>query len=167
MDEEVWAEILGFPGYLVSNYGHIFNKRRERMMSTSLNNHGYVKISLYGEDGERHTQLVAPMVGEAFVERPDRRCRNIMALDGDLSNVVAWNLVWRPSGFVWRYYHQLRTPQPGYFQNLPVVDMTRAKQYDSIIEAGMVNGQMFEDIWRSTYSGDAIFPYHSVYRVIL
>lgn len=167
MEEEVWAEISNFSGYAVSNYGRIFNKRRQRVMATSLNNHGYVKISLYGDDGIRHTILVAPLVGQAFVDAPDRRCVSIMALDGDLTNIVYWNLVWRPLGFVWKYYSQLRRPQSIYYQNLPVRDLTHAKEYDSIIQAGMAQGMLFDDIWRSTYTGDPIYPHHSVFKVIV
>lgn len=166
-EQEVWSEMRRFPGYLISNLGRVWNKKRERVMSPSLNNYGHLKISLYDAYGIRRTFFVATLVGEAFVKAPDRRCTHIMIKDGDQTNVAAWNLTWRPKGFVWRYYHQLRTPQHVYYQNLPVVDMTHAKEYDSVIEAGIVNGQMFEDIWRSTSTGDAIYPYHSVYRVIL
>lgn len=166
MDEEVWAEIKHFPGYLISNYGRVWNKKRERVMSTSLNNFGHVKISLFDEYGVRRTFFVARFVGEAFVEVPERRCNRIMLKDGDFANVVSDNVEWRPKWFIWRYYQQLKTPQHAYFQNLPVVNMRQRKEYDSVVDAGISNGEMFEDIWRSCSTGDRIYPSRSIYKVL-
>lgn len=166
MAEEQWADIRDFPDYEISNWGHVLNKRRQRLLSTSLNNHGHVKISLYAPNGYRYTVFVAKLVGEAFVEAPDRRCNRIMILNGVLASVSYWNLAWRPKWFVWQYYRQLRTSQHIFYKNLPVRDLTHAKEYESIIKAGMDQGLLYDDIWRSTSTGDVIYPNHSVFRVI-
>lgn len=165
-EQEVWSEMRRFPGYLISNLGRVWNKKRERVMSPSLNNYGHLKISLYDAYGIRRTFFVATLVGEAFVEAPDRRCNRIMILNGVLASVSYWNLAWRPKWFVWQYYRQLRTSQHIFYKNLPVRDLTHAKEYESIIKAGMDQGLLYDDIWRSTSTGDVIYPNHSVFRVI-
>jgi hypothetical protein len=38
--------------------------------------------------------------------------------------------------------------------------------YNSVIEAGMTEGLLFDDIWRSTYSGARIFPFGMEYEVV-
>lgn len=166
MSEEVWKVIPEFPSYQISSLGRVYNMRRDRMMSPNQNNHGHVKINLRGEHGlDRHTRSVALLVGEAFVEKPDSRCNQVMMLDGDLSNVAATNLVWRPRWYAWKYVHQLRVPQPRHFHNLAVRNK-EGVEYESIIEAGMTEGLMFSDIWESTYTGKSLYPYRQTFEVI-
>lgn len=164
--KEIWQPIRGFPNYDVSNVGRIYNHRRDSMMSTSLNNHGYLKITLVDESGERHTRSVSLLVAEAFVEAPDLLCDQVVVLDGDLTNVIAENLVWRPRGFAWKYFRQLRTSPARHYQILPVLSTTDGMEYDSVVDAGMKEGLLFDDIWRSTYSGARIYPTNQVFEVI-
>lgn len=165
--QEQWAPITGFSDYSVSNLGRIFNHRTDRVMQTSRTNHGHVKITLVMDNSRRrHTLSVSTLVATAFVESPHILCDHVMVLDGDLGNVAASNLVWRPRGFAWKYAHQLKTPQPVYYQNLPVYNPIRRVEYPSIISAGMHEGLLFADIWRSTYSGAKLYPDGSVFEIV-
>lgn len=164
--QEIWVPIPEFPDYEISNVGRIYSRRHDRMMSTSQNNHGHVKITLTSGLNDRHTRSVALLVAEAFVEAPDLLCDNVVVLDGDLSNVIAENLVWRPRGFAWKYTHQLKTDQPRHFHSLPVLSVEDGLEYDSIIDAGMKEGLLFDDIWRSTYSGSRVYPTKQIFEVI-
>lgn len=174
MIEEIWRHISEFPQYSISNYGRVFDNFRSQHMATSQTNHGHVKIGLWGtkqnKDGEvepfRYTRSVALLVAQAFIELPDRYADHVIILDGNLQNVTAWNLAWRPAWFAWKYSHQLRTQQPLAFQNLRVQNVTRGFLYRSIIEAGMTEGLLFEDVWRSTYSDARIYPHRCLYRVV-
>jgi NUMOD4 motif len=167
MSLEFWEPIPGFPNYMVSNFGRIFNSKHNKIMRISQTQHGNTKISLIAEDGTRHDRSVAKLVGEAFVVPPNARCDQIVPLDGNVANVEAQNLVWRPSWYAWKYLRQLRDPAvPHYFTNLPVLNMITGVEYESIVEAGMAEGLLFEDIWRSTYTGDTIFPYGTFYQII-
>jgi hypothetical protein len=166
MIEEIWSSIPGFSGYSVSNFGRVHHNRRNRIMSASFSNWGHLKISLVSDMGQRQTKLVAPLVAEAFVEPPTNYSDHVILLDGDYSNVSAWNLAWRPKGFAWSYVHQLKTKHPTYYRSLAVQNVSHKAEYNSIIEAGMTEGLLFDDIWRSTYTGDRIFPYRSIFRVI-
>lgn len=167
MEEEEWRTIPEFPTYSVSNLGNIFNTRDGHPMRNSRTQHGHVKITLVSEwDGARHTRSVAQLVAEAFVERPNVLCDQVVEMDGDLANVAASNLAWRPRWFAWKYARQVRTDQPMHYKNLPVVDLTTGVVYGSIVEAGIANGLLFKDIWESTYSRKPVFPYGSVFEVV-
>lgn len=167
MIEEVWKDISQFENYKISNLGRVYNIRFDKLMCTSLTNHGHVKISLKSEEtGERFTRSVAMLVAESFVDQPNSMCDNVIVLDGDLSNVAAFNLAWRPRWYAWKYAHQLKSPQPIYFKNLGVHNITTDYYYNSIMEAGMKEGMLFQDIWRSTYTGAELFPYGFVFEII-
>ncbi|MET0786723.1 MAG: NUMOD4 domain-containing protein [Paenisporosarcina sp.] len=165
--EEEWRTIPEFTNYQISNFGNIYNIKYDMYMRTSVNNFGHVKITLKSHrTGQRYTRSVAQMVAEAFVEPPNLLCDAVVVLDGDFTNVRAENLVWRPTWFSWRYTHQLKWPQPLHYRNLPVINLQTGVEYNSIIEAGMNEGLLFADIWRSTYTGAPIFPYKAVFKVL-
>jgi hypothetical protein len=167
MNEELWKPIPGFVNYRISNLGRVYNVRLDKIMRTSTNNYGHVKISLLVDNvGERFTRSVAVMVAEAFVEQPHEMCDYVIVLDGDLSNVRADNLAWRPRWYAWKYTHQLRSIQPTHYRNLAVRNITTGALYNSIMEAGVREGLLFEDIWRSTYTGVELFPYGFVFEII-
>lgn len=163
--EAQWVTVREFPNYEISDRGEIFNTKTRQPMRTSRNNHGHVKITLTDWEGVRHTRSVAQMVAEVFVKSPNFMCDNVMVLDGDLTNVCADNLAWRPRGFVWEYSRQLKIPQPPEYRELPVRNVIMNFDYDSIVEAGMTEGLLFKDIWRSTYSGCETFPHGSIFEI--
>lgn len=164
--EEQWQVIPEFPNYEISNLGTIYNRIKHQTMRTSMNNFGHMKITLTRWDKTRHTRSVAQLVAEAFVSPPTLLCDQIVMLDGDFSNVAAYNLAWRPNGFVWRYTRQLKTFQPTYYKNLPVINTVTGQEYDSIVDAGMQEGLLFQDIWRSTYTGEGIFPQGFAFEIL-
>lgn len=167
MVDEIWRVIQEFPNYEISNLGNVLNLRTERLMRTSNTGFGHVKITLVSEyDGKRYTRSVAQMVAKEFVSPPNALCDHLVILDGDFENVCADNLVWRPRGFAWKYTHQLKEHQPVYYRNLMVRNLLNDEVYGSIIEAGMSEGLLFDDVWRSTYTGDRIFPHGSVFEVV-
>lgn len=165
MIEEKWEQIIQFPSYSISNRGRIYNHRLERVMRTSHNNHGYMKIKMTDDRGRPFTRSVAQLVAEAFVEPPSPLCDTVVVLDGVLHHVDASNLCWRPRWFAWKYTHQLKETQPGHYYNLSVFNMETGEHFDSIIDAGMKDGLLFDDIWRSTYSGAEIFPFDYTFQV--
>lgn len=167
MSEEVWATIPEFPDYQISNLGNVFNIRQNMLMRTSFNNYGHLKISLKSpHSNERFTRQISVLVAEAFVEPPNSRCDCVIILDGNYFNVAASNLAWRPKWYAWKYTHQLKVKQPIYYRNLVVHNITMHYYYNSIVEAGMIEGLLFSDIWRSTYTGLKLFPYGHVFEII-
>lgn len=167
MSEERWCDIPNFSNYRISDHGRVYNIKADLIMSLSYTAHGHTKITLASDwDGERLTRSVAQMVAEAFVEPPNELCDHVTILDGNLANVRASNLVWRPRWFSWKYSRQLKFAQPNHYHNLEVEDHTQGLIHHSVITAGMSLGLLFDDVWRSTYTGHACFPTGSVFSVV-
>lgn len=167
IDDERWRMIPDFPTYEVSDLGNIWNTKFNKQMRTSVTSFGHVKISLVDRRTSiRHTRSVAVLVAEAFVEPPNILCDQVVPLDADPTNLAAQNLVWRPKGFAWKYIHQFKIDQPVHYKNLPVRNMMTGDRYNSIIACSKNEGLLFDDVWRSTYTGDAIFPNDDCYEII-
>ena len=66
MVEEVWAEILGFPDYAVSNHGRVWNVQTDRILKVRPNSYGYSRVALM-KDGTPWEKLVHQLVAEAFI----------------------------------------------------------------------------------------------------
>lgn len=163
---EEWRTILEFPNYEISSLGQVYNSKHRHMMSISFTTFGHSKITLTDEAGQRHTRSVALLVAEAFVEPPNILCDAVVVLDGDFSNLNAANLVWRPQWFAWKYTRQLKSCQPLQYQNLRVENVITGVRYQCIIDAGIAEGLLFDDIWRSTYTKAPVFPSGSVFEII-
>lgn len=163
---EQWRDIPNFSRYMISNYGRVWNKVFERMMSASQTLEGTVKISLINNQNCRRTMGVAVMVAEAFVERPNPRCTEVILLDGNLANVTASNLAWRDRGAAYLYTKQMRAEQPPYYYTLPVRNNETGVVYNSVIEAGMTEGLIFRDLWKATYTKERVYPYGFTYQIV-
>jgi hypothetical protein len=163
---EEWLTLREFPRYQISSEGRIFNFVNNREMSVSINNFGHLKISLLDEDNVRRTKSVALLVAEAFVAKPNILCDRIIYLNGDFTDVRAINIAWRPRWFAWKYTHQLKVELPHYYLNLPVMNVRDNLEYENIFEAGVAEGLLFEHIWRSTYTGNPVYPNGSVWEVL-
>lgn len=165
--DELWITIPEFSNYEISNLGRVGNISTNYIMRTSLTNHGHVKITLKSDwSNERFTRSVARMVAESFIDKPNWMCDQVIILDGDFSNVIMDNLAWRPRWYAWKYTRQLKTEQPLHYKNLPVHNIITDVYYNSIVEAGIREGLLFDDIWRSTYTGVPLFPNGSIFEVI-
>jgi hypothetical protein len=42
---------------------------------------------------------------------------------------------------------------------LPIINIDLNATYSSIVEACMIEGALFEEVFRACYSGESIFPY--------
>lgn len=165
--EEEWGIIPEFPNYMISSKGRIYNRRYDLEMRVSKNNFGHLKITLTDEEtGERYDRSVVKLVAETFCEPPNSLCDRIVVLDGDLTHAFAENLVWRPRSFAWQYSRQLKEDQPRHYHNLRIMNKQTGVRYSSVIQTGMTEGLLFDDIWRSTYTGDVVFPHSYSYEVI-
>lgn len=177
--EELWSQISEFPDYSVSNLGRIYTERygEGRFIQPSPNNYGHIRVALVREQRDvdiegnifwrnvRLTRSVAPLVAQAFVEAPNLWSDHVILLDGNLSNVRSDNLAWRTESAAYQYARQLKQEQPVYFRNLRVTNLDLNIEYDNIVQAGMCEGLLFKDIWRSTYSGWRVPPYGHVFEV--
>lgn len=69
-NEEVWVDIIDFPGYQVSNTGKVRNIKDFRLLGQQLNKAGYYTVVLR-RDLESYTCLVHRLVAIAFLPNPD------------------------------------------------------------------------------------------------
>lgn len=69
-NEEVWVDIIDFPGYQVSNTGKVRNVKDFRLLGQQLNKAGYYTVILR-RDLESYTCLVHRLVAIAFIPNPD------------------------------------------------------------------------------------------------
>jgi hypothetical protein len=165
VEEVRWSVIPGFPTYVVNNMGQILNIETDRLMMISYTQQGNAKISLVGPEG-RQTLSVARMVAESFVLRPNPLSDSVIVLNGNQADLRAANLAWRPGWFAWKYTRQLKEQQPIYFHNLTIHDIVEGWYYKNVIDAGQRLGLLYADIWRSTYTGDSVYPGNSIFRVV-
>jgi hypothetical protein len=157
--EEVWCVIDEFPNYEVSSTGLVMNSSTNRIMKTSKTTQGVIKVGLMGFDGKQHTRSVKVLVADAFVGGRDDICDTPISLDGDQTNCNAYNLVWRPRWFAWKYSTQ---PMYRYYTINPVCEVLDSEPYGQVYtniqEASIVNGLLMKDILSSCHKGDPCFP---------
>lgn len=161
--EELWKPVPEFPEYFVSNMGRFFHDTTFRFITPTPTQWGHLKISF---TPERCTRSAALIVAEVFVEPYDELSDCVIVKNGDLWNIKASNLAWRPRQFAWRYARQFKKRQPLHYRNLPVRNVDTKADYECIIEAGITEGVMFADIWESTYTGRRPYPFHHKYRIV-
>ena len=165
MQDVIWQQIPDFPSYAVNNHGQVLNIDTDRLMRISYTLQGNAKVSLVGLEGRR-TLSVAFLVAKAFVAPPNPLSTSVVVLNGNQADLRAVNLVWRPISFAWKYTRQMKENQPIHFFSLQVHDVTNDVVYTNIIQAGQLLGLLYQDIWRSTYTGNTTYPGNSVFRVI-
>lgn len=96
--DEKWADILGYSGYQVSNYGRIkyYAKRYKAyhlVKPTPNKNNGRMYVKLYNGTKIKNLQ-VARLVGHAFVDGYSEKNNTINHNDGNVANNKASNLTW-------------------------------------------------------------------------
>lgn len=81
--EEIWKIIEGYENYSISNLGRIkkgdikvINENREVsykpvLLNPSTNAHGYKKVSIRDNEGNRKTHLIHRLVAIAFIPNPN------------------------------------------------------------------------------------------------
>ncbi len=106
--DEIWAPIPDFPDYEVSNYGQVRNVRYESVLRPTMSNPWTIKVGLV-RDGRQTSRSLKHLVAETFVEGRDDLFNTPIQLNGDFTDVAAWNLLWRPRWFAVRYSRQFTT----------------------------------------------------------
>lgn len=108
---EQWRFIPNFDKYLVSNYGRLWNLKRQKPVPMQLSQwrtveakprrtkRTYLRVQLYGRDseGKAYTKaaVVHRLVASAWIENDDPEHKNIVDhIDNDPFNNMACNLRW-------------------------------------------------------------------------
>jgi NUMOD4 motif len=154
--DEYWKAIDDFPNYVVSNFGDVVNEDTGYLLNQSRNQAGIVKVNLI-KDNTNYSRSVKVLVGEAFVEGETKVFDTLIQLDGDQLNCRADNLMWRPRWFAWKYRQQFSGGISELHRRGPIRDVDTRERYIDIYEAGVVNGILFKEIWKSINMINPIF----------
>jgi len=158
---EHWERVEEFPDYWVSNHGHVQNFRTRHDMALTQNHGNVVKVN-FRQGGKLHTRSVAVLVAELFVTPPhpfEEESDTPIHLNGDPTDNHWVNLAWRPRWFAWKYTRQFNIEQV-YDYHFPVFEKFTNKRFDTVMEAGVDEGVLWEHIataaaWNSTAPEDA------------
>lgn len=89
---EIWKPLKNFPSYNGSSEGRIMNIRTRKIMKTSVDGRGYVKVCLR-KNNQQYTVRVARVLAETFLgEHPGM---DVAYKNRDRSDVSIDNLEWR------------------------------------------------------------------------
>lgn len=69
--QEIWRDIKGYPNYQISNYGRVWNTKKQRCVAQFTNNKGYKMVHMYAINGKRKNELVHRLVALAFIDNPE------------------------------------------------------------------------------------------------
>ena len=90
---EIFKDIKGYPNYQISNYGRIWNKKKQRYVAQNHNNRGYCQVWMYAINGKRKHELVHRLVALAFITNPEKK-PEVNHIDRDKTNNSIDNLEW-------------------------------------------------------------------------
>lgn len=145
-----WAVIPEFPDYHVSDQG-LIRQRGGMEMRPSLTVDGTPKVNLT-RNGEQFTRSVARIVAEAFCHKRSDLFDTPVHLDGDKTNNIHDNLVWRPRWWALRYARQFPLPE-SINQGDPlvsaVVNETTGELFENCYTAGWADAVLFWDVYHS------------------
>jgi hypothetical protein len=149
-----WRGVHDFPGWSVSDQGHIQNDHTGRILRVRQNRQGLVMVGLM-RGGTQHTRSVAKIVANEFVRAESDSFDTVIYLNGDRGDCRATNLLWRSRPFAIRYHHM--------FEDLPyqegVYIPERGERYYSLREACTTYGLIESMAHRAMLTGEPIFPY--------
>jgi hypothetical protein len=164
-EPQEWREIVGFNGYSVSDVGAIRNDDTDRIMRTATNQRGIPYVGLMHR-GVQYKKSVAVLVANAFVTTARSLEFNTpINLDGDRSNNVATNLIWRPRYFARQFFQQFGQTALWHIDN-PLMDLKTEEVLKNSTEAVKRFGLLHKDIYLSIVSKTYVWPTYQVFEVL-
>lgn len=159
-----WREIVGFPGYSVSDSGLVRNDVTDRVLIQTPNTRGIPIVGLM-DRGVQYKRSVAVLVASAFVTA----ARSVefdtpMHLDGDRFNNHADNLVWRPRWFAVKYAQQFQIGPQGYGRKIEDIKTGEIFEtsWHAAVKYGLLEREIVFSIMRQTY----VIPTYQTFRLV-
>ena len=161
---ETWREIRTFPGYSVSDFGNVRNDETGRIMTLLQNQHGVITVGLT-KNLTQHKRSVAKLVATAFIQESSPQFDTAVHLDGDRTNNLVENLVWRPRWFATKYYRQLEElNEYNCAFTSPVEEIKTGIVFDTSWHATVVFGIMDREILISILNRTYVWPTYQMFR---
>lgn len=160
---EMWVAVPSNEDYDVSSHGRVRKHDTGQDMAIVCLGDGSLAVSLT-QDKRQRPHMLRRLVAEAFCEYSEVRDDTVIHLNGDQKDCRAENLAWRPRWFAWKYTHQFNEELPEKY-NKQVTNIVTGSMWTDIPAAGMSEGELWSDIWRSCVEGVAIYPHAHVYEI--
>jgi hypothetical protein len=90
--DEIWIIIKNFENYQVSNLGRIKSIKKNIILKSGKDKHGYLHVSLY-ENKKSYTKNIHIIVGRTFIPNPNN-LPELNHIDGNKENCATFNLEW-------------------------------------------------------------------------
>jgi hypothetical protein len=87
-----WKDVVGYPGYRVSNMGNIWSNKLKRILEPPVDKDGYYRIGLWNKMVKKHHR-VNRLVAIHFIPNPENK-PTVNHKDGDVKNNHVSNLEW-------------------------------------------------------------------------
>lgn len=143
---EIWKDIQDWEEYSVSNYGRVFSKYKNKLLSICEKDNGYKMVGLHRNKKVKH-KMVHRLVAEAFIPNPDN-LPEVNHIDENKSNNCVDNLEWVTHRQ--NCNHGTRNIRVGENQGKPVLQFTKdgefIKEYKSLADAAKENGVLKSNI---------------------
>jgi hypothetical protein len=164
--EERWAEISGFPGYSVSDYGRVLNQMTGFYLTPTKKPSGLVMVGLMSRTKQHTLQCkrsLPLLVASAFVQRPSNESFDTpINLDGDRMNNNYTNLMWRPLWFARKYAKQFHDGHVIF--DRPIEDVETGEIYRDSMHASTYNGILDVEIYLSMLNNTYVWPTGQIFR---
>lgn len=159
-----WKTIDEFPDYSVSDTGLIRNDETGRVITLTRNQQGLIQVGMMKE-GLQHKRGVTLLVARAFLESPTLEAFNTpINLDGDRSNNIVSNLMWRPRWFAIKYHKQFETSRSKFAR--PIFEIKTGEQFKNSRAAAVKYGLLDFDIFMATMNRTYVWPTYQQFRTI-
>ena len=160
---EHWKEIPEFPGYSVSDMGHVRNDETGYLLTLLQNREGVVNVGMI-KDKRQYKRAVALLVARAFLDPPSPPAFDTpINLDGDRTNNDVTNLMWRPRWFAIAYARQFHTERKGI--RVPIEDVNTGEHYRNSWAAATQLGLLDKEILLAIMNHTYVWPTYQIFRV--
>lgn len=85
--------LSGYPNYIITNDGKVYNSQRKRYLCLKKHVNGYIGVALSGEDNKRKNINLHRLVALLFIDNPNNY-REVNHIDFDKTNNKLENLEW-------------------------------------------------------------------------
>jgi hypothetical protein len=172
MTTEVWKDIEGVSGYMVSSRGQVMNVGTDRLLAHNITTGGARTVRLY-VDKQMQVHTVKRLVADTFVPPNPTYLERVyiwqlrgidyapadyetnpeetspVLKDGNEDNCSALNIVWRTRSFAWQYKRQFSDYDKLFIHKNsdPLQDVDTGQLYYNVYTCAIENGLLFRDIW--------------------
>lgn len=144
--------------YLISEYGEVWDNVKERNVLTSVNQYGDFRVNLNLVDRGRKTVSIRNALGRSFL--PDEYgglYDTTILKDNDKTHLHYSNIAWRPGWYSVAYSRQFQKLGSEVYGG-PLARTYDGKHYYTVLEAGIDNGVLLNDVMLSCYRQGAHVP---------